>query len=112
MMAKYVLDGHKYHPHLNYAWKTLDPVIFPTKSTTLDDCWVSITKKGTQTKESLYEFAKWIIQTFRTRGVEGEICGSHMVTSLGSASILFDGSRRIMWSFFPATAQHHCSPDP
>ena len=35
------LDGHKYNPHLNYAWKTLDPGLFPTKSTTLDDFWVS-----------------------------------------------------------------------
>ena len=56
------MDGHKYIPQLNYAQKTLDPGLLPTRSTTLDDCWVSVTNKVTHTKERLYEFAKWIIQ--------------------------------------------------
>ena len=61
-MATCGLDGHKYNPQLKYAQKTLDPGLTPTKSTKLDDCWVSITKKGTQTKERFFDFSKWIIQ--------------------------------------------------
>ena len=67
------LDGHKYNPQLNYTQKTLDPGLFSTKSITLDDFWVYVTEKDTQTKESFYEFSKWIIQAIRDRGVEGTI---------------------------------------
>ena len=37
LMATCGLDRHKYNPQLNYTCKTLDPGLFPTKSTTLDD---------------------------------------------------------------------------
>ena len=62
LMATCGLDGHKYNPQLNYAQKTLDPGMFPTNSTTLYDCLVFVTEKGTHTKDSFYEFSKWIIQ--------------------------------------------------
>ena len=38
---------------------------------------------------------------FEIEALKGKLCGSQMVTSLGSASGLFDGSRRMMWSFPP-----------
>ena len=62
MMATCGLYGHKYKPQLNYARKTLDPGLFPTKTTTLDDFWVSVTKKDTRIKERFYYFSKCIIQ--------------------------------------------------
>ena len=39
--------------------------------------------------------------------IDGQLCGSHMVTSLGSASRLFNGSRRMMRSCFPC---HRTAP--
>ena len=62
LMSKCGMDVHKNNPQFNCARKNLDPGLFPTKSTKLDDCWVSITKKGTQTKERFIDFSKWIIQ--------------------------------------------------
>ena len=37
LMATCGLDGHNYNPQLNYARKNMEPGLFPTKSTTLDD---------------------------------------------------------------------------
>ena len=100
MMATCRLYGHKYNPQIKYAQNNMKPGLFPTKITTLDDCWVSVTKKGTYTKEILYEFVKWIIHDVRDRFIEGKMCGSQIVTSLGSSSGLFHDSRRITWSCF------------
>ena len=73
LMATCGLDGHKYKPQLNYAWENLDSGLFLAKSTTLDDYWVSATKKVTHTKDSFYEFSKWIIQAVQSRGAKGTI---------------------------------------
>ena len=73
MMATCRLYGHKYNPQIKYAQNNMKPGLFPTKITTLDDCWVSVTKKGTYTKEILYEFVKWIIHDVRDRFIEGTI---------------------------------------
>ena len=63
------LDGHKYAPQLIYARKTLEPGLFPKRGTDLNDCWVSVTEKGTQTKVSFLGFAKWLVSKVRSRGV-------------------------------------------
>ena len=62
LMAKCGMDGHKNNPQFNCARKNLDPGLFPTKTTTLDDFWVSVTKKDTRIKERFYYFSKCIIQ--------------------------------------------------
>ena len=36
-------------------------------------CWVSVTEKGTQTKDSFFAFAKWLIRKVRARGIVGTI---------------------------------------
>ena len=50
MIATCRLYGHKYNPQIKYAQNNMNPGLFPTKITTLDDCWVSVTEKGTYTK--------------------------------------------------------------